>query len=247
MKLFFYLLFIAVAPGLIAQDQSNQFELTSPKSTDSLVKLSIWATYYHVHTIESSGSIPFLDAEGKSMGFYADTCDFCKAALEGTGIILDKNGTSIVLNYLKKGDSCVVNCRLCPDFAKTKLAAETWGFASWTFSSGFGNGVKNYALVPYRTIAVDPTKIAYGSILYIPKADGISFQTPEGDTLIHDGYFFAGDTGGAIKEFHIDVFTGTQTQNPFVEFVFSDPKKPVEAYLITEPEICDYLKSLHSR
>ena len=51
-------------------------------------------------------------------------------------------------------------------------------------------------LHPYASIAVDPSMIPLGSRVYIPayRNDG------------HGGWFIAQDTGGAIKQRHIDVF-----------------------------------------
>jgi 3D (Asp-Asp-Asp) domain-containing protein len=49
-------------------------------------------------------------------------------------------------------------------------------------------------LTPYRSVAVDPHLIAFGSKVYIPQyAD-------------HGGWFVAEDTGGAIQGRHVDVY-----------------------------------------
>lgn len=70
--------------------------------------------------------------------------------------------------------------------------------------------MKGYKLFPYRTIAVDKNHIAYGSVVFIPDAVGTEILKKDGKTFLHDGYFFAGDTGAAIKTNHIDVFTGIE-------------------------------------
>ena len=75
-------------------------------------------------------------------------------------------------NFEKAGDSIIVNCRHCKKYAKSKLNLESWGKALWVVSSGYGDGVRNYKLMPYRTIAVDNTFISYGSIIYILLASG---------------------------------------------------------------------------
>lgn len=53
-------------------------------------------------------------------------------------------------------------------------------------------------LVPYRSVAVDPKLIPLGSWVYIEAYRGAGSD---------DGWFYAMDTGGAIKGRHIDVYT----------------------------------------
>ena len=59
-------------------------------------------------------------------------------------------------------------------------------------------------VVAMRTAAVDKRLIPKGSILYIKETVGM--RMPDGST--HDGYWYASDTGGAIKGQRIDLFTG---------------------------------------
>jgi 3D (Asp-Asp-Asp) domain-containing protein len=58
-----------------------------------------------------------------------------------------------------------------------------------TFAAG-----ESRPLTPYKSIAVDPRLIAFGSSVYVPQ-----YQS-------HGGWFTAADTGGAIKGRHIDVY-----------------------------------------
>jgi hypothetical protein len=62
--------------------------------------------------------------------------------------------------------------------------------------------------------------------------------------FLHDGYFFAGDTGGAIKGNHIDVFTGTDDNHPF-EFVKSTAKHANDAYIVENETLIESLENLH--
>jgi 3D (Asp-Asp-Asp) domain-containing protein len=124
---------------------------------------------------------------------------------------------------------------------------ESWGKTQWMLTSGYGNGVKNYQLVPYRTIAVDPLNIAYGTVLYVPKAAGDTITLEDGSHIVHDGYFFAGDTGGAIKGAHIDTFTGTSEENPFPGMVLSNAKRTFEAYIVTDEQIILSLRTAHEK
>lgn len=55
-----------------------------------------------------------------------------------------------------------------------------------------------------RTVAVDPTLIPRRTILFI--AETVGLPLPGGGK--HDGYWYASDTGGAVKGSRIDLFTG---------------------------------------
>lgn len=229
-----------------AQTQSD-FSFSKPDSVDKLKKLTLWSTQYYIHQFVSGGCIPIVDADGKQTGLFADTCDFCAAALEGTAFVKDSTGNVIVINFAKTGTDTFVNCRCCSKYAKSKLAVESWGKTLWTKTGGYGNGVKNYRLLPYRTISVDPSHIPYGTVIYIPKAAGDTITLPDCSKIVHDGYFFAGDTGGAIKGAHIDTFTGTFEGNPFPDMVQSSAKKTFDAYIVTDEQIISALNTAHQK
>lgn len=59
-------------------------------------------------------------------------------------------------------------------------------------------------VVPMRTAAVDGIKVPRHSILFIKETVGL--KLPDGSR--HDGFWYASDTGGAIHEGRIDLFTG---------------------------------------
>jgi 3D (Asp-Asp-Asp) domain-containing protein len=111
--------------------------------------------------------------------------------LEGTGKLNDGR----LLNY---AGPC--GCARSPCF-KALGADKPWG-----------EGVQSRALEPYRSIAVDKTKIPYGSWMYIPELDG---QVMPGDApwggWTHDGCVLAADTGSAIIGKHIDFFVGMKS------------------------------------
>jgi len=243
LSIFLFLSLFSFVRVSFSQD-STEFSIAPPTQLPT-TKLAVWATQYYIHQFESGGEIPFVDKNGAALGLFADTCHFCEAALEGTTYVTDSSGTIVVLNFAKTGDSTFVDCRKCLKYANSKLGVESWGKATWAISSGYGDGVKNYRLVPYRTIAVDPQFIPYGTVIYIPTARGMKLLLPNGKTAIHDGYFFAGDTGGAIKQLHIDVFTGVYEGNPFPDVVKSNESKTVDAYLISDATIVTALIKLH--
>ena len=60
-------------------------------------------------------------------------------------------------------------------------------------------------VVAMRTVAVDKTLIPKRSILFIKETVGIRMA----DGSVHDGYWYASDTGGAIKGQRIDLYTGS--------------------------------------
>jgi 3D (Asp-Asp-Asp) domain-containing protein len=60
-------------------------------------------------------------------------------------------------------------------------------------------------VVAMRTVAVDPKLIAKRSVLFIKETVGV--RMPDG--RVHDGYWYASDTGGAIKGQRIDLYTGS--------------------------------------
>lgn len=59
-------------------------------------------------------------------------------------------------------------------------------------------------VVAMRTVAVDRSLIPTRSILFIKETVGM--KMPDGS--VHDGYWYASDTGGAIKGKRIDLYTG---------------------------------------
>ena len=238
MKTFF--LCICVFIGVNSHEQlknTSTFDLPAMKIDSNSKKMNLWATFYHIHSFNSSGKIPLLLNDEKPSGLFADTCDFCTASLEGTAIIIDSLGKKFVLNYARTSEKSVVDCRKCDNYKKSKLNIERLGKIRWVHTSGYGNGVLNYTLIPFRTIAVDKNLIPYGSKLFIPTIRGLEFTDCNGIQKKHDGYFIAGDTGVAIKQNHIDFFTGTQTINPFPSVIFSDKNKTFTAYMCNDEDI----------
>lgn len=69
----------------------------------------------------------------------------------------------------------------------------------------WGYDAQGQALVPWRSLAADPTVIPSGSDVYIKEFDGIT--VPSG--LVHDGWFKAVDTSHSFSGFQVDIFTAT--------------------------------------
>ena len=69
----------------------------------------------------------------------------------------------------------------------------------------YGRGAKQRPLIPFKSVAVNPTVVKIGEPLYIPEFDGL--MLPDG--TLHDGCVRADDTGGGIKQAKMDFFVVT--------------------------------------
>ncbi|WP_371133316.1 3D domain-containing protein [Pseudomonas sp.] len=62
----------------------------------------------------------------------------------------------------------------------------------------------------------------------------------------HDDYFFSGDTGGAIKGSHIDVFCETKSKNCLPGIIRGDGgKNEFEARVVSDPNVVEFLLNKH--
>ncbi|MCA0368850.1 MAG: hypothetical protein LCH57_12455 [Proteobacteria bacterium] len=103
------------------------------------------------------------------------------------------------------------------DELQTALSAEQqelmagdpdWRASARLYHAGGGGATGNDSLgcrpVAMRTVAVDPRVIPRRTKLFIRETVGMRLA----DGTIHDGYWYASDTGGAIKGQKIDLYTG---------------------------------------
>jgi 3D (Asp-Asp-Asp) domain-containing protein len=207
--------------------------------------MTLWATYYRVHQARSvvTGKAALRDPNGQTLATLEPE-DWCHGAMEGTIQVTNLQGAVTTYNYASHEGDTQVDC--APYFAnldggilralnKTRFIPST---------ARYGYGTNKIPLVPYRTIAVDRDRIPIGSVIYIPEARGKVVVLPTGDRVVHDGFFYAADVGGAIQGSHIDVFLGISQQNPF-PFISSDPNTPFRAFLIQDPDIVQALQVLH--
>jgi 3D (Asp-Asp-Asp) domain-containing protein len=100
----------------------------------------------------------------------------------------------------------------------------------------YGNGELGCALVPYRTVAVDPHFVKLGSTIRIPQLKGT--RLPDG--TIHDGIFVADDRGH-FRGAHVDLFVGLGPKGarPFIRKGYGS-RSHVTVYLVGEatPDEC---------
>lgn len=220
-------------------DSEGLFDFSFPKYTGAS-NSTLWATYYYLPEVRSTSDGHALrDMQGNSLGPVLSKKDWCNSAMEGSVRVVDGNGNGVTYNYAGTSRSNSVDCTsIFPRHPKT-------GQVKFRLANGsFGDGVRRYRLVPFRTIAVDNSVIPYGSIVYIPGARGNKIILPDGSETVHDGYFFAGDTGGAIKGTHIDVYIGVAKRNPF-SWIKSRESGTFKAEIITDPAIVSKLTDLH--
>jgi len=103
----------------------------------------------------------------------------------------------------------------------------------------------NYPIIiPDSTIAVDKALFPIGTVFFIPSAKGIEINLPDGQKIIHDGYFFSADIGGDIKGNHIDIFTGFSSSNPF-PFITSKATGIFTAYRVNQKELVQRFQQMH--
>jgi 3D (Asp-Asp-Asp) domain-containing protein len=224
--------------------QSKQFGFPPPTSSNLENRLDLWATFYYIHSAnDGSGNNNLLDVDGKKLGVTLSDRDWCKAALEGTVSVKSSNGKVKTFNFAGRSDNSQVNCR---PFFPSLTTIEATNRSCFALAKGaFGDGVDGLKLVPYRSIAVDRTAIPIGTVIYIPEARGVSVTLSDGKKVLHDGYFYAADVGGAIKDNHIDVFLGLAENNPF-PFVTSDQNDTFTAFTIDNPAIKSELDKAHA-
>jgi 3D (Asp-Asp-Asp) domain-containing protein len=223
------------------------FDIAEP-DTSQLERKTLWATYYHIwHATETPSGLPLLDESNQPISGRISDRDWCMGAIEGTILINGTDGSVKTYNYVDHKGASQVDCASVLGISPIEKPWITAvGMSRYRVARGpYGDGVMNYYLIPYRTIAVDKATIPYNSVVYIPKARGVAITLPSGESAVHDGFFFAADTGGAIKGNHIDVFGGVSETNPFPTFVKNSDKHTFEAFLVIDPDVIQMLKSIH--
>jgi 3D (Asp-Asp-Asp) domain-containing protein len=167
---------------------------------------------------DAQQATPLWDEAGRQIAMVSSSFK-AKLAIEGVGKLADGRVVSFAGFKSANGNVAANNGRE----AYFQIAE----------NAPFGFGVENYRLMPYRTAAVDPRQILIGSVLYIPQAYGVALPSGE----IHDGFFFAHDTGRAIKQGRIDLFVGIEDDldNCFSRSLRMRNVREVEVYLVQEP------------
>lgn len=140
--------------------------------------------------------------EGEKVSLFNASCQgvaevprqfFERLCVQGSGML----SSGDTLSFAKRDCGCAPTCsrtgqRLCFD----RLDADKF---PW------GRGATGRPIVALRTLAVDPSVVPMGSLVYVPEFDGLSLL----GGATHDGCFVAQDRGIWVKGQHIDVFAGT--------------------------------------
>ncbi|MDD4975524.1 MAG: 3D domain-containing protein [Bacteriovorax sp.] len=224
-----------------SQDNLNitKFNFSKATITDLGEPMTLWATtYYLPEFVDGSGEVALRDNSGNELGPKLTLQEWCRSALEGSVRIVFKTAEFKTYNF---DSNSGLFSNDCSEFSTLNIGNTKFRIANGTFGDGDGK----YKLVPYRTIATDPLSIPTGTVLYIPKAQGAKILLKNGQTIIHDGYFFAGDLGGLIKLKHIDVFLGTDNDSSFFPWISHTSTLTFEAYIVKDQKIIDDLTQMH--
>lgn len=145
-------------------------------------------TLYHIAELPKeepkgayqAGQVTLLG--GKKVPYRVSSSENRKIEMEGTVMAYEpESGKVTVFARLKKG---------------------LWKELGPTY---FGWGNRTNPKYPFRIVAADQSVHRFGSRVYRP--DLVGYVTPDG--MVHDGYFWVGDTGGRIKGTRrFDLFVG---------------------------------------
>ncbi|MEK6625676.1 MAG: 3D domain-containing protein [Bdellovibrionota bacterium] len=129
--------------------------------------------------------------------------------MEGSGVLKDRGQGPVTINWAGNGRFRVLD------------------------RCTYGEGTKDYCLLPFYTIAADLKVHKPGEILYVPTAKGL--KLPDGTT--HLGFFEVRDTGSAfvgIGAQRVDLFVAEQddSDNVFREAGMNH-KTPLPAFKVT--------------
>ena len=231
-----------------------------PASEEISATLDLYGTYYCTPTFGyAEDGIPVRDNQGEVLGPVLSREAFCLAANEGAFRAPPSHQARPVAFTFKESRPDTPSQTSCKDIFAKKLEQYSEGkttdpwpdlverFERTRFtrtSAPYGNGRANWWLVPWRTLATDTSVIPSGSLVYIPKADGINVTLPSGQVVAHDGYFLAADTGKGIIGNHVDLFSGPVCRSNSVPGIGGE-KNRFTAFVVNRGEVAAHLKGLH--
>ena len=104
----------------------------------------------------------------------------------------------------------------------------------------WGRAAGNCPLIPWKTLAVDPSQIPLGSTVMVAETKGM--RLPDGS--IHDGIWYAKDTGGAILKDRIDLFIANIRDRKYLTAHGITHLKPLRVTVLELPanDSCIYKK-----
>src|SRR5262245_16279718 len=233
----------------------------APQESELVDAIPLFGTYYYTPTHGYfPGGVPIVDLSGEQLGPRLSLKAFCNAADEGAFRARPAAGTAFQ-SYTIAGSLPASEAQTdCSAVFRSKLnlyvqgnTEENWPAIVKAFertryrqtTAPYGNGKGEHWLVPWRTVATYNPQITQGTVLYIPHVRGTRVTLPSGQTVAHDGYFFAADSGSGIKSGHIDFFTGLITPKPNLLPAIDGREKQFAAYVVRNEGIAAHLKGLH--
>lgn len=230
--------------------EKEKYTIPPPANLSSLATINLYATYYQKkHGNPDPGGVPLRDKNDNPISDPITKASFCLGAIEGS-IQTPVNGVDKVFAVIDglrpEKDPNNVDClKAIKGYKKEDEASiAKGGRTRYRISNEeYGNGVRDYRLVPYRVIAIDNNydkRLIYGSVIYIPNAAVQSVRSRTGEYIRHDGYFIAADRGGSIKGNHIDIFCGDEP----LCLPKTTNETPFKAYIVTDPLVISQLHSL---
>lgn len=146
--------------------EKDSFSFREPSVNDLSTQLNLWATYYYLPQLkDGSGDIALRDMKNQPLGPSLSIKDWCESALEGSVRILGVDGIAKTYNFAGSTMGYPVDCSAIFrfDLSKSKFREA---------NGPYGDGIDQYILAPYRTIATDKSVIAPGTVIYVPQARG---------------------------------------------------------------------------
>ncbi|MEM1104820.1 MAG: 3D domain-containing protein [Pseudomonadota bacterium] len=245
----------AAAPAPIAESEAPRdarpaaFTALAAPSPDALqgAAIRVWATNYYTPVYQTGAEgLPLLGPDNQALSGLITRTQWCNAALQGSVSLEEPGGAVTAYVFADQNGPEQTNCddRLGTLSQAIKTATRKVRFNA--VDHPYGCGVRGWPLIPYRTIAVDPGIIAYQTTLYLPALAGKTFEI-DGAAFTHDGFVFAADRGGAIKDTHIDFFSGNSRRVSFPDVVTSNENRTVDAFIVSpdSPQAAA-LAALHS-
>jgi 3D (Asp-Asp-Asp) domain-containing protein len=237
-------------PNPSPAERATGFMLEAPRPQALGPDLRLWATHYHTPVVspapkEISAAFPLIGVDGKWISPPLRQRDWCEAALQGS-VSVTAGGESTAYVFVDANGPEQADCDAWLGNLSDGIKTATRRARFMAVSHPLGCGVRNIPLMPFRTIAVDQQIIPVGSVIFVPELRGRHFRY-NGRDMVHDGYLFAGDRGGAIRGRHIDVFMLDEKVIPFEDIFASTPNRTFAAHVVaTDDPAALALKSSQS-
>jgi hypothetical protein len=244
--------------------QADSFALEPPADLSKLEKEAAWFTAYIDYLVNEDSTataVPLKNADGQALNIGLSHKAWCIAADEGTMTVLLANHQTRSFNFARSGQTSITDCSdvlTGLEDPRTIQAINRSLVKELPPDAPFGLGVKNYRLIPYRSVAIDlKGEFRRGDVLYIPQLKKVTITLPDGRTVNHDGYVMAVDKVSACSgdghmplgcnKNHIDYFKGRTTSDACPAALDSNPKHPLDVYIVSDPTIIATLSRQHSR